>query len=147
MIITVDTNIIITALINSAGQEFSILKKEQEKIDFVSCKTLVKEFYRNMQKISALTTSPLSDLLFQFHSLSGKFFWVDKDDIDENSLQKADKLIEGLDSKDYLFLAISICFDSLLWTGDNKLRKGLRRRGFKNIVTTGELKVILKGIY
>ena len=36
MIITVDTNILISAIINSKGKEFAILKKSYRQIDFVS---------------------------------------------------------------------------------------------------------------
>jgi hypothetical protein len=41
---------------------------------------------------------------------------------------------------------VTIDYDALLWTGDVKLIRGLRRKGFNNTVTTKELKEIIKGL-
>lgn len=146
MIITVDTNIIISALINSSGTEFSILKHEFKHIDFISSRLLIEEFSKKIHKISSLTHSSPADLLFQYNSLTEKLFLIDDKEIDSFSIKRTKKLMEGLDEKDFLFLAVSICFDALLWTGDLKLRHGLKRKGYKNIVTTKELKDIIRGL-
>ena len=104
MIITVDTNIIISALVNSSGTEFSILKHEFKQIDFISSRLLIEEFSKKIHKISSLTHSSPADLLFQFNSLTDKLFLIDDKDIDSLSIKRTEKLIEGLDARDFLFL-------------------------------------------
>jgi predicted nucleic acid-binding protein len=71
---------------------------------------------------------------------------VNEKDISNQALERAKNLIHGLDVNDYLYLAVTICFDSLLWTGDLKLSRGLKRKGYRNIITTKELKEIIKGL-
>ncbi len=146
MIITVDTNILISALINSKGKEFAILKRSYRQIDFVSSVFLLKEFSQKINKVAALTNSSPADVSYQFKALTEQFLWVKEIELDSASLHEAEKLIQNIDPKDFLFVAVAVYFDSLLWSGDMKLYKGLRRRGFKNIVTTKELSEIIKGI-
>lgn len=52
-----------------------------------------------------------------------------------------------LDINDFTFVATTIYVDGLLWTGDLKLKRGLNLNGFVNVITTSELKRILKGLY
>ena len=146
MIITVDTNILISALINSKGKEFAILKKSYRQIDFVSSVFLLKEFSQKSNKVAALTNSSPADVRYQFRALSEQFLWVKENELDNVSLQEAERLIQHIDPKDFWYVAVAVYFDSLLWSGDMKLYKGLRRKGFKNIVTTKELSEIIKGI-
>lgn len=146
MIITVDSNIIISALINSKGTEFSILQKKYKHIDFVSTAFLIDEIENKIKKVSLFTNSPATDLQFQFDLLTGDFIFVKDTEIDTGSLAITNKLMKGLDIKDYLFVAVTVYFEGLLWTGDLRLKRGLKRNGFNNVVTTSELKQIIKGL-
>jgi predicted nucleic acid-binding protein len=56
------------------------------------------------------------------------------------------QIVEKIDPKDAIYIAISLALDALIWTGDLKLYKALRKKRFKNIITTTDLKRILKGI-
>ena len=76
MIITFDTNILISAIINSKGKEFAILKKSYRQIDFVSSVFLLKEFSQKSNKVAALTNSSLADVSYQFRALTEQFLWV-----------------------------------------------------------------------
>ena len=78
--------------------------------------------------------------------LLSNFIWVKENDLDNFSLREAERLVQHIDPKDFTFVEVAVYFDSLLWSGDLKLYKGLRRKGFKNIVTTKELSEIIKGI-
>jgi predicted nucleic acid-binding protein len=57
----------------------------------------------------------------------------------------AQELTKQIDVNDTTFVAFSISFKSFFWTGDLKLYKALRRKAFNNIITTKELKQIIKG--
>ena len=59
---------------------------------------------------------------------------------------QAQTITKNIVEKDAIYVAFTIALDALLWTGDLKLYRGLRRKGFTNIVTTAQLKEIIKGI-
>ncbi len=67
-------------------------------------------------------------------------------EISNTDFLTAEELTKQIDIKDATFVAFSISFNSLLWTGDLKLYKALRRKSFNNIITTKELKLIIKGL-
>jgi predicted nucleic acid-binding protein len=67
-------------------------------------------------------------------------------ELNKEIIIKANELTEDIDKKDTIFVAFSLALDSLLWTSDLKLHKALRRKSFRNIITTKELKQIIKGI-
>jgi predicted nucleic acid-binding protein len=146
MILTVDANIVISAVINSSSQEFHILSSGYRSIDFISSAFIIEELSKKAGKIAAFTQNSVSDIKKQLQLLTASFLLVHEKEISEQSLKKAESLIRGLDFKDYLYVAVTIDYDALLWTGDVKLIRGLRRKGFNNTVTTKELKEIIKGL-
>jgi hypothetical protein len=42
--------------------------------------------------------------------------------------------------------SFALALNSLGWTGDRKLPNGVKRKGFTNIISTKELKDIIKGL-
>jgi predicted nucleic acid-binding protein len=146
MIVTVDANIVISALINSAGQEFNILATGNQKIEFISPSFIIEELVKKAEKIADLTQNSVSDIKKQLQLLTETFLLVNEKDISDQAIARAKNLIRGLDINDYLYLAVTIYFDSLLWTGDLKLSRGLKRKGYRNIITTRDLKEIIKGL-
>ena len=129
MIVTVDANIVISALINSAGQEFNILTSGNQEIEFISSSFIIEELVKKVHKIAELTHNSVLDIKRQLQLLTETFLLVNEKDISNQALERAKNLIHGLDVNDYLYLAVTIYFDSLLWTGDLKLSRGLKRKG------------------
>ena len=129
MIVTVDANIVISALINSAGQEFNILTSGNQEIEFISSSFIIEELVKKVHKIAELTHNSVLGIKRQLQLLTETFLLVNEKDISNQALERAKNLIHGLDVNDYLYLAVTIYFDSLLWTGDLKLSRGLKRKG------------------
>ena len=146
MILVIDANIVISAVINSASHEFYILTSGYRSIEFISSAFIIEELTRKANKIAVFTKNPVVDIRKQLQLLSSSFLLVNENEISKIALSRAETLIQGLDYKDYLYLAVAIYYDALLWTGDLKLIKGLRRKGYMNTVTTKELKEIIKGL-
>ena len=42
------------------------------------------------------------------------------------------QLCKNLDIKDTMFVALALELNAMLWTGDQKLKNGLRKKGFDN---------------
>jgi predicted nucleic acid-binding protein len=51
----------------------------------------------------------------------------------------AEKLVADIDPKDTVYLAYSKQFRCKIWSGDKKLIVGLKKKGFKNFISTEEL--------
>lgn len=146
MKVVVDSNIIISGLINTNGNEFAILANRNNRLKFFSSKMIIEETSKKFKQISSLTRNSEIEIQTQFYNIVDTFRLIDEKKINEETLLKANALISDLDRNDYLFLVVTIYCNALLWTGDLKLLRGLRRKGFNSIITTKELKEIIKGL-
>jgi predicted nucleic acid-binding protein len=60
---------------------------------------------------------------------------------------EAARLTDIIDTKnDTWYISFAIAFDGLLWTGDLRLHKALRKQGLYHTITTQEFSAILKGL-
>ena len=146
MKVVVDSNIIISGLINSAGTEFALLANRNNVMEFFSSRLIITETSKRFKQISSFTKNDESEIKLQFYNIIDTFKVIDESKIDHKNLDKGALLIKNLDRNDYLFLAVTIHCNALLGTGDMKLFRGLRRKGFNNIISTRELKEIIKGL-
>ncbi len=53
--------------------------------------------------------------------------------------KSAFELVKSIDPKDIQYVAYFLQFKHKLWSGDQKLIRGLSRKGFNNSITTDEL--------
>lgn len=59
--------------------------------------------------------------------------------IPDKCLHEVDNLVIDIDENDVLFVALANHINAQLWTGDKKLAKGLKRKGYSKIISTNEL--------
>ena len=146
MIIVVDTNIKVSASVDSKSELFSLIIDNSTKIDFVTPEFSLKEIqlnreniYRKAKKYLAIFKSNLQYLLSHITVLSD-------DELTETNIQDADNLSNKIDMDDTIFIAFSLALNCLLWTGDRQLMNGVKRAGFQHIISKKEFKDILKGL-
>ena len=146
MTIIVDTNVIISASLNARSELFQILTNTYTDLDFAIPDFALKEVVKHQAEICKKLKRSL--LLFQ-HNLSvllNHLIILPDEYLSEKNIQEAETLTASIDIDDTIFVAFSMALDSLLWTGDLKLYKALRRKRFTNVILTKELKLILKGL-
>jgi predicted nucleic acid-binding protein len=146
MIIILDTNVIISACLNEKSEIFKIISNLSVKIDFLIPDYALEEITKHkfaLCKNTGYSISQFDKLLSQCCD-NATIFSVE--DISTSIFQQAAELTSNIDFNDKAFVAFSIAFDALIWTGDFKLNRGLKRAGFKNIISTKEFKDILKGL-
>ena len=146
MTIIVDTNIIISASLNARGELFQILTNTYPGLDFATPDFALKEIVKHQTEICKKLKRSL--LLFQnnLSVLLNHLIILPDEDLTKINMQEAETLTAGIDINDTIFVAFAMALDSLLWTGDLKLYKALRRKSFTNVIITKELKQILKGL-
>jgi predicted nucleic acid-binding protein len=54
-------------------------------------------------------------------------------------ISEARQLVRDIDMDDFAFVALANYLNAFLWTGDRVLIDGLRKKGYRNIISTLEL--------
>lgn len=146
MVVIVDANIIISALINPHGDIAKMLLSEWKSLDFLIPEYAIQETLAQKNKLSKQFN--VSDLLFDsfLKALNDVALIYSQEFISEKDFELSKSMVQKIDPKDAIYVVFSLALDALIWTGDLKLCKALRKKGFQNIITTTDLKRILKGI-
>lgn len=146
MTVITDTNILISACLNEESEIFKILNTLSQTIDFVIPDYALAEIEKHKTSICESTGRNI----FIFNKLLKQCckngIVISVAEIPTENFKLAEQLTKNIDINDKAFVAFSIAFEGLIWTGDLKLSRGLRRIGFKNIISTKELKDIIKGL-
>jgi predicted nucleic acid-binding protein len=128
MIIIVDANIIISAMINPYSNIVKILLSEWKSIDFLIPEYAIQETLTQKHKLA--NEFNISDNLFEsfIKHLNDVALIYSQEFISDKDFAKANEIVEKIDPKDAIYVAFSLALDALIWTGDLKLFKALRRK-------------------
>ena len=128
--VVIDTNLVFSALIPKASQIRDILF--ESNMNFYSPNILIAEIYKHKDKLLKSSKLTESEFYLYFNGIIERIKFIPTDFIGLESRQKAYDLCHDIDVKDTPFVALSIDFDIPLWTGDKKLKDGLRLKGFND---------------
>jgi predicted nucleic acid-binding protein len=146
MTIVVDANILITAIINPDSFIGTTLLTQNNNVDYVLPSFAIEEALIHKKRICR--TLNIDELFFEnnINVINNACLVFASESILPKYSKVALQIVEKIDPKDAIYVAFSLALDALIWTGDLKLYKALRKKDFKNIITTTDLKRILKGI-
>ena len=139
MKITVDSNIVFSAILNTKSNIGQILTIGSKHFDFYTIDLLKTEIWNHRQKIKKITGFSNDEFEQIYHLIISKIRFIDDILISDNSINNAFKLTHDIDKDDTLFVALTNHLKSKLWTGDKILENGLRKKGYSRIITTPEL--------
>ena len=128
--VVVDTNLIFSALIPKASQIRDILL--EKNMSFYAPNYLITEIYKHKTRIITFSKLTESEFYLYFNGVIERINFVPVDFIGVESRQKAYDLCKNVDLSDSPFIALAIDLGIPLWTGDKKLKEGLRKQGFIN---------------
>jgi predicted nucleic acid-binding protein len=131
MKIIVDSNIIFSSLLNQHSSISDVLFHKE--LDFVMPKYAYIELFKYKEKITQFSRHNEEEILEILYKLLKNVNIFDEDLLAPNTLKKAYQLVKDIDEKDIIFVALAIELDGVLWTGDKKLVKGLKKKGFNKI--------------
>ena len=144
MKIIVDTNIVFSALLNSNSRIGRLLLNSRNSFEFYSCKYLQKEIQCHFHRILTYSRLKEEDLSELINLIESRIFFIDEKLLPETVIFRAKELVKDIDFDDFAFVAIANYLNALLWTGDKVLIEGLRKKNYKNIITTLELLKLLE---
>lgn len=93
---------------------------------------LITEIYTHEDKLIKNSKLSESEFYLYFNGIIERITFVPTDFIGISSRQKAYDLCKDIDIKDTPFIALAIDLDIQLWTGDKKLKDGLKLKGYQN---------------
>jgi predicted nucleic acid-binding protein len=128
--VVVDTNLIFSALIPHASKIREILFESD--MTFYSPNFLITEIYTHKDKLIKNSKLSESEFYLYFNGIIERIKFIPTDIIGIESRQKAYDLCKDIDIKDIPFVALSIELGIPIWTGDKKLKDGLRLRGYQD---------------
>lgn len=91
--------------------------------------------------VSKLSENDFLDVLY---FVLRQIEFVNEEQISVENKEKVKALVADVDPKDVSFVSLALEANALLWSGDKKLYKGLRAKGFLDIVNTPDLLTILQ---
>jgi putative PIN family toxin of toxin-antitoxin system len=144
MRLVVDTNIVISSLLNPNGVVGSVLLKEAKEIEKLTCQFLYVELFDKKDKMLSISKLEEEDFLSLLYFVIKEITFISEKQIETKNWEEASELVKGIDEKDVAFVALTLQTNALLWTGDKKLCNGLRAKGFQSVITTQELMEHLK---
>ena len=142
MKIIIDCNKVVSAIINSTGKTSEILLKKSSKIEFIAPHYLYLELIDKQDKILKITGYSGEEFFDLLYILIKKIDFIDEELISSDQRNKAYELTKDIDEKDTPYIALSIYTNSRIWTGDKKLIKGLKNKGFDNFIDTEKIENI-----
>ncbi len=136
MRVVIDTNIIFSALLRSNSREIEILENQSHNVFYCQLSTI--EIFKHKEKLVTLSNLSEKEIISNYYQVLKHLRPVYEKEIPFEIREQAVKLCDELDLKDAVFVAAAIMLDAYLWTGDKKLRNGLEKKGFTNIISTAE---------
>jgi putative PIN family toxin of toxin-antitoxin system len=137
MKVVVDSNIIFSALLikNSKIRDTLLMKNHH----FYSPNYFFNEIFKYKEKILRCSKLDEVELYEYLRRILENIQFIRKDVISKENRLIALDLCKDVDEKDTPFIALAIEIDAYVWTGDKKLKKGLKEKGFSKFADTGLL--------
>ena len=139
MKIVVDTNIVISAMLKANSPISDVLLSPQFDIELFSPYELFLEIFKHKEKIQKYSKLSETELLEAVRIMLSNISFVSVKTIDPANAIKAKELTQGIDIKDWTFVALTLQTQGLLWTSDLKLFNHLEKNGFTNLISTKDV--------
>ena len=126
--IIVDTNILFSALVSGSSGITDVLFRSPRK--FYVCEYVIVELFKHKNKLVKASHLSEEDLLRLLYLILKRVDVFKEDLIAVENRTAAYALCADIDESDTPHVALALELKGLLWTGDKKLQRELRRKGF-----------------
>jgi predicted nucleic acid-binding protein len=126
--IIVDANILFSALLRKDSPFAEVLLYRDHR--FCICESTVVELFRHKERILTFSRLRDTDIAALLHAFLRRLTVEREELIPVACREEAVELCRDVDPADAPYVALTLALDGRLWTGDQKLRRGLTARGF-----------------
>jgi len=135
--VVIDTNILFSCLLKNSSPFSNIILGTPHS--FYICESVIVELFRHKERIKSLSHLEETEIIRLYYTLLRTINIYKEVLIDSSIRTKAYEICKDIDSADTPHVALTIHLKGLLWTGDEKLKKGLRSKGFDSFFEIGEV--------
>lgn len=129
MAVVIDTNIIFSMLLaKNSGLRKDFLEEDAE---FYAPNYVMVELFEHKEEVLAHSKLSAPEIYELLYRILGKIHLISEQAVSQKNKLKAYKLCKGVDEDDTPIVALTLELNARLWTNDKRLKRGLRRRGFK----------------
>jgi predicted nucleic acid-binding protein len=121
-----------------------ILMNVQDEFTFFAPELLKEELRRYAPKITTYSQLDSKTLAIIEELVLSTINFVAEESISQSSWIQAFALTKDIDEDDTPFIALGIELNAKLWTGDKVLSNGLSKKGADIVITTADLKKLIK---
>jgi predicted nucleic acid-binding protein len=106
--------------------------------EFFVCEMTLVEIFKHKDKITKASRLSDDDLARLYHILLRRITLHKEDLISTENRRTAYHLCFDIDESDTPHVALALELDAFLWTGDKKLREGLKKKDFNRLFESGK---------
>lgn len=128
MTLIIDSNILISAALNAESELYKLITTLFLKIDFVTPEFSLLEIKLHKKRICKNAKLETKEFDINLTNLLSNIILLPDEEVSDQEIQKAESFTKAVDLKDTIFVAFSLALDALIWTGDLKLYKALRKK-------------------
>lgn len=126
--VIVDTNILFSTLLGRSGRILDTLFRPEHR--FVVGETALVELFEHKEKILKVASITPDEVAGMYHRVLTRIEIHKEELIGREHWARAASLCGGIDQDDVPHVALTLALGGTLWTGDQKLRRGLEAKGF-----------------
>lgn len=146
MVVVLDANILISATLNLNGEIANLIFSNSSAVDFIVPAFIQTELKENEIRICTKNKISIAEFNQNILLLLTQLLIINDDEISDAIFKKAFELTRNIDPKDTIYIALAISLDALFLTGDLKLLRALKHKGFNQLITPSDFKRIVKGL-
>lgn len=135
----IDSNIVFSAILNVNSHIGQIVLNGRIYYDFFAPEYVNNEILAHKAKIKELAHLEEDEFIELYVLILSKITLFNHSMVPLDIYQEAMEICQSIDIDDTVFVAFANSLDGKLWTGDFKLIRGLKAKGFTQYVTTKEL--------
>ncbi len=130
---------VFSGILNTKGKIGDILINSSGLIDFIAPDFLRKEIHKHYNRLGTISKLSVEQIVESEFQICKDMKFISEELILESNWRIAFDLVKNVDENDIHYVAFSKQFQLKIWSGDKKLVRGLKKKGFESFITTDEL--------
>jgi predicted nucleic acid-binding protein len=143
MKLVVDTNIAFSAILNTNSRIANVLLQPQTKLIFYSTSQLLVEIETHRDKLQDLAGYSDHELNAIVDFILGRIKFINVELIPKEIYDMAESITYNVDIDDTEFIALTEFVNGRFWSGDKKLIRGLKGKGWDKFISLQEIQQLM----
>lgn len=139
MKIIIDANIVFSGILNTKSKIGDLLINSHKNIQFIAPDFLRNEIHQHYNKIAKLTGLSIEQIIESEYHICKNIYFISDLQIPPDTFHYAYNLVKNIDPKDSIYIAFAEHFHCKIWSGDQKLIRGLAKKKYHEFISTNEL--------